>query len=293
MALAQPSSSHASPAPADLAQVRETVAAAGSSFYWAMRFLPPEKRDAIFAVYAFAREVDDIADGDHLDEVKRAGLETWRREIEALYAGAPSHPITRVLAPAIELYGLEKKDFIALIDGMEMDGIGPIRAPVMDELILYCDRVACAVGRLCVCIFGEAGPDGQRVADHLGLALQLTNILRDVEEDAVMGRLYLPRELLLEAGIDSNDPDTVIAHPRVRETCRKLAVRAEQEFRLAEAAIARCSRKAMRPAIIMMMVYRRTLERLLEDDWAYLPNSPRGGVSKLEKLWIAVRYGLF
>ncbi len=258
-----------------------------------MRFLPPEKRDAIFAVYAFAREVDDIADGDDPDDVKRAGLEAWRAEIDALYQGSAGHPITRVIAPAIDAYRLEKKDFIALIDGMEMDGIGPIRAPAMDDLILYCDRVACAVGRLCVCIFGEPGPAGQAVADHLGLALQLTNILRDIEEDAAMGRLYLPRELLAEAGIDSSDPAAVIGDSRLRETCRALAVRADEEFRMADAAIARCSRKAMRPAIIMMMVYRKTLDRLLEEDWNYLPNSPRNGVSKLEKLWIAVRYGLF
>lgn len=293
MALAQQTSSYTPPAAADLARVRETVTAAGSSFYWAMRFLPPEKRDAIFAIYAFAREVDDIADGGDPDDVKRAGLEAWRSEIEALYQGLPGHPITRVIAPAIDAYRLEKRDFIALIDGMEMDGIGPIRAPAMEDLILYCDRVACAVGRLCVCIFGEPGPAGQAVADHLGLALQLTNILRDIEEDAAMGRLYLPRELLADAGIESSEPATVIRDSRLRETCRALAVRADEEFRLADAAIARCSRKAMRPAIIMMMVYRKTLDRLLEEDWNYLPHSPRNGVSKLEKLWIAVRYGLF
>ena len=108
-----------------------------------------------------------------------------------------------------------------------------------------------------------------------------------------MGRLYLPRELLTAAGIESSDPAAVIVNPRLRETCRALAVRADEEFRLAEAAIARCSRKAMRPAIIMMMVYRKTLDLLIADDWDHLPNGPRNGVSKLEKLWIAVRYGLF
>lgn len=293
MSLAQPSPSSHPPAPADLARVRETVMSAGSSFYWAMRVLPPEKRHAIFAVYAFAREVDDIADGDASDADKRIGLEAWRDEIDALYRGQPAHPITRVLLPALDAYGLEQKDFVALIDGMEMDGIGPIRAPSMDELILYCDRVACAVGRLCVRIFGEPGAAGQRTADHLGLALQLTNILRDVEEDAAMGRLYLPRELLAAAGIESTDPTVVLNDPRLRKTCRDLAVRADAEFRLAEAAIARCSRRAMRPAIIMMMVYRKTLDRLLAEDWSYLPNSMPKGVSKMEKLWIAVRYGLF
>ena len=108
-----------------------------------------------------------------------------------------------------------------------------------------------------------------------------------------MGRLYLPRELLAEAGIESSDPAAVIADPRLRQTCRALAIRAGEEYRLADTAISRCSRKSMRPAIIMMMVYRKTFDRLLEEDWSYLPNSPRNGVSKLEKLWIAVRYGLF
>jgi squalene synthase HpnD len=293
VSLAQPSVSTQAADAADLARVRGTVQAAGSSFYWAMRLLPPEKRDAIFAVYAFAREVDDIADGDAPDTEKRAALEGWRREIDALYRGRPGHPITRVLLPALEVYGLARKDFEALIDGMEMDGLGPIRAPSMDELILYCDRVACAVGRLCVRIFGEPGANGQRTADHLGLALQLTNILRDVEEDAAMGRLYLPRELLEAAGIRTADPAAALRDPNLRQVCRALAARALDEFRLAEAAIGRCSRRAMRPAVIMMMVYRRTLDVLIADDWAHLPDSPRGGVSKLEKLWIAVRYGLF
>ncbi|MBI1180189.1 MAG: presqualene diphosphate synthase HpnD [Alphaproteobacteria bacterium] len=267
--------------------------AAGSSFYWAMRFLPPEKRDAIFAVYAFAREVDDIADGDGPDAEKRMALEEWRREIDFLYTGEPRNAITRVLAPAVDSYGLEKKDFYALIDGMEMDGLGPIRAPALADLLLYCDRVACAVGRLCVRIFGEPGEAGQRTADHLGLALQLTNILRDVEEDAAMGRLYLPRELLRDAGIESTDPAAVLADARLRPVCRALAERAEAEFVRAEAAIAECPRRTMRPAIIMMMVYRKTLDRLREEDWATLPNPNRQGVSKLEKLWIALRYGVF
>jgi phytoene synthase len=267
--------------------------AAGSSFYWAMRFLPAEKRDAIFAVYAFAREVDDIADGDGSDAEKRMALEEWRRDIDLLYAGQPRNAITRVLTPAVQTYGLRREDFHALIDGMEMDGLGPIRAPSMDDLLLYCDRVACAVGRLCVRIFGEPGEAGQRTADHLGLALQLTNILRDVEEDATMGRLYLPRELLREEGVESDEPTVALRDPRLRQVCRRLAERADREFRLSEAAIDQCSRRAMRPAIIMMMVYRKTLDRLLEEDWAYLPAAPRNGVSKLEKLWIAVRYGLF
>ncbi len=270
--------------------IREQVKAAGSSFYWAMRILPLEKRDAIFAVYAFARDVDDIADGDWPDDKKRAALADWRKEISALYQGTPSRPISRALKPAVQTFDLQKKDFLALIDGMEMDGLGPIRAPSMDRLILYCDRVACAVGRLCVRIFGEPGPAGQRTADHLGLALQLTNVLRDVVEDADMGRLYLPSELLQEAGITETDPVKVVTDPRLQQVCQALSTRAAREFDFAKTAIADCREGDMRPAVIMMMVYRKTLNRLRKNGFSDLTNTDL--VSKPEKLWIAVRYGL-
>lgn len=290
MSVAYADAAPAAPSPTDIEAIRAQVRAAGSSFYWAMRFLPVEKRDAIFAVYAFARDVDDIADGDLPDADKQAALADWRREIDALYDGNPSRLITRALAPAVGHYALKKQDFLALIDGMEMDGLGPICAPPMAELELYCDRVACAVGRLCVLIFGEPGPAGERTANHLGLALQLTNILRDVVEDAEMGRLYLPAELLQNAGIDSTDPVQVVSDPRLAGVCQKLAERAAREFELAEAAIAECSKQTMRPAIIMMMVYRKILDRLRARGFTDLADTDV--VSKPEKLWIAVRYGL-
>ena len=294
MALAQESWTDAASRPSDRDVTTAQVRAAGSSFYWAMRFQEQGKRDALFAVYAFCRAVDDIADGTLSDDEKRTALENWRTRIHALYDGRPDDAVTRMLYDAIQTYALEKRDFLAVIDGMEMDGVGPICAPSMDELLLYCDRVACAVGRLCVHIFGEPGPAGQATADHLGLALQLTNILRDIAEDAEMGRLYLPGELLSAEGITSTDPKTVITDPRLPAVCRVLAGRAQDEFTAAENAIAQSNKKAMRPAIIMMKVYQKTLNLLRADDWAGLADGKAGpSLSKPEKLWIALRYGAF
>ena len=278
--------------------VQAVVSASGSSFAWAMRFLPKERRHAIFTVYAFCREVDDIADGDDPIEVKRAALDDWRQEIDRLYQGNPTKPTSRALKDAIRLFNLDRDALLAVIDGMQMDVDGPVVAPTMADLELYCARVAGAVGRLCVRIFGEPGDAGQRTAERLGLALQLTNILRDLEEDARDGRLYLPKELLEAQGIQSRDPMTVLEHPLTPVVCRAIAGRAEAAFADAEAAISECDPRAhMRPAIIMMMVYKKSLERLLAADWTYLAgpdhDSTKGKVSKAEKLLIALRYGLF
>jgi phytoene synthase len=293
LTVAERPASAASPAAADLDQVRRQVQAAGSSFYWAMRFLPRAKSDALFAVYAFCREVDDIADGDGTPPAKVAGLAEWHRRIERLFRGAPDHPITRALAPAVSRYGLLQDDFDAVIAGMEMDARGPIVAPSLAELDLYCDRVAAAVGRLCVRIFGESGAAGVDLANSLGRALQLTNILRDVEEDASLGRLYLPAELLAQAGVTLGSPNDVIAHPAIHSAMGALGVMADSAFSAADGALRRCDRKAVRPAVVMMQVYRRTLARLRRRGW---PTGARGGiervVSRAEKLILALFYGL-
>ena len=279
----------------DIAHVRDMVRASGSSFYWAMRVLPQARRDAIFAVYAFCRAVDDIADGDaHVDDPKAALLE-WRHEIDRIYEGRPTNAIARTLAAAIADYDLQAGDLRAVIDGMETDAFGPVCAPTMDELLIYCDRVACAVGRLCVPIFGEPGPKGAKTADALGLALQLTNILRDIEEDAGMGRLYLPAELLDAHGIASRVPAEVLHHPNLKPVCRALAIRAANAFAEAEQAIAQCDHQAMRPAIIMMMVYRRILDQLIAEDWAHVPRTKplskwQKITGKIKKLGTALYY---
>ena len=274
--------------------IRARVQAAGSSFYWAMRFLPPARREALFAIYAFCREVDDIADGDSSRADKIVALDGWRQKIEALFAGQADDPVTRVLLLAINDYGLRKKDFIAVIQGMEMDARGPIVAPSLEELDTYCDCVASAVGRLCTPVFGETSPAGERVAERLGRALQLTNILRDVEEDAAIGRLYLPSEFLTREGVPMH-PAAAVASPALPNVRAALGAMATQAYSDTEAALRDCAKGAMRPAVIMMMVYRKHLERLEANAWHPLP--PRTGLARaranIEKLWIAIHYGLF
>ncbi|MGH6619914.1 MAG: squalene/phytoene synthase family protein, partial [Alphaproteobacteria bacterium] len=198
---------------ADRAHVRSVVQAVGSSFYGAMRTLPKDRRDAMFAIYAFCREIDDIADDPMPKGERAAALAGWRGEIDRLYDGQPRKPTARALLEPIARYALRKEDFAALIDGMEMDANESFQGPPMDTLTLYCERVAGAVGMLSVRVFGEPGDAGARLAWALGQALQLTNILRDLKEDAERGRLYLPAELLSKHGIAARDPAAVLAHP--------------------------------------------------------------------------------
>jgi squalene synthase HpnD len=175
-----------------------------SSFYLAMRVLDPERRDAMYAIYAFCRAVDDIADEDGDRALRSAQLDEWRKDLDELYAGRV-HQRCAYLAEPKRRFNLQREDFEAVIDGMAMDVEENIRAPDWNTLDLYCDRVASAVGRLSVRVFGIPGESGRLLAHHLGRALQLTNILRDLDEDAERGRLYLPREALERAGVDVPD----------------------------------------------------------------------------------------
>jgi presqualene diphosphate synthase len=283
-------------APDDAAAMREAirqkVEAAGTSFYWAMRLLPHDRRHGMYAVYAFCREVDDIADdlaGPPAD--KLAALAEWHVEIDALYGGHPRHLVTRALREPVRRYGLRRSDFHAVIDGMEMDAAADIRAPDLATLDLYCARVACAVGHLSVHVFGDPSPDAHAVADALGRALQLTNILRDLDEDAERGRLYLPRELLERHGISgSEEPRQVLRHPALPAVCRDLAAIAERHFADAEAAMARCSRRAMRPAAVMAAFYRTMLAAMQREGWR--APAQRIRLSKARKLRLVLRHGL-
>ena len=282
----------AGPLPGD-AELRETirrrVEAAGTSFYWAMRLLPQARRDGMYAVYAFCREVDDIAD-DWPAAERAGGLAGWREEIEALYAGRPRRLIGRALAEPVERFALRKGDFHDIVAGMEMDAEADIRAPDLATLDLYCARVAGAVGHLSVHVFGDSSPAAHRVADALGRALQLTNILRDLAEDAQRGRLYLPREVLDRHGIPATDPALVLRHPALPAACRDLAAIALCNFDNAEAAMAECARRAMRPAATMGAFYRAMLDAMLRDGWR--DPAARVSLSKGRKLWLVLRHGL-
>jgi phytoene synthase len=165
--------------------------AAGSSFYLGMRILPKERREAMYAIYAFCRAVDDVADGSEPRPIRAASLEGWRHDIDALFAGQPAGRAA-FLKPSVDRFELRRASFHEIIDGMASDVEADFRAPDWASLDLYCDRVASAVGRLSCQIFGLPQPEGDRLAHHLGRALQLTNILRDLDEDCAIGRLYLP-----------------------------------------------------------------------------------------------------
>jgi presqualene diphosphate synthase len=257
--------------------------AGGSSFYAGMRVLPKEQREAMFEIYGFCRAVDDIADGE-LPRLERLNqLQQWRNDIDAIYAGTPPARL-KGLAAIVRQFDLDRDDFIAVIDGMEMDAVGDIRAPDMHTLELYCDRVACAVGRLSVRVFGLGADDGRLLADRLGRALQLTNILRDLDEDAEIGRLYLPSEALTQAGIGSTDPAAVLAHPALGRACAPIVERARMYFRDAEAIMARSPRRNVRAPRIMGAVYKLILDGLVARGFA--PPRPRVRVGKPRLIWI-------
>src|SRR6202044_3659941 len=241
---------------------------------------------AMFEIYSFCRAVDDIADDPGPREPRRGQLQAWRADIDAIYAGSPP-PQLAGLAQAVEQFNLKRDDFIAVIDGMAMDVDADIRAPDQATLDLYCDRVACAVGRLSVRVFGMAPDAGLALAHHLGRALQLTNILRDVDEDAAMGRLYLPREALQAAGITVTEPADGLAHPALGVVCDTVVALAREHFRQARALMAQAPRRVVRAPRIMGDAYRAILGKLVARGFA----PPRRPVrhSKLHLLLIVAR----
>jgi presqualene diphosphate synthase len=263
------------------------TAASGSSFYAAMRILPHEQREAMFQIYSFCRQVDDIADSDGPRADRLKALQQWRDDIDALYRGQPPARLADYVA-SVKRFDLQRADFLAIVDGMEMDVPQDIRAPDLATLDLYCDRVASAVGRLSVRVFGLPQEDGILLAHHLGRALQLTNILRDIDEDAALGRLYLPREGLLLAGITSDDPIKVAADRALPKVCAGIVARARTHFEKADEVMARNSRRAVRAPRIMGKYYHAILELLVARGFA-APRAPIR-VGKFAKLAIVLRY---
>jgi phytoene synthase len=262
--------------------------ASGSSFYMAMRILPQAQRDAMFAIYSFCRQVDDIADAPGPRDGRRAELAAWRADIEALYNNGAVTARTRDLVTPVQEYNLEKADFLAVIDGMEMDVIADVRAPTWSELDLYCDRVASAVGRLSVKIFGLEGKPGHGLAHHLGRALQLTNILRDLDEDAAVGRLYLPQEALAEAGIDAAEPSVVLASPSLGRACAQLVKAARDHFDSANEIMSSAPRRTVRAPRIMGEVYRLILEHTATR--GFVPPRHPVKLARPRIAWIIMRY---
>ncbi len=244
----------------------------GSSFYAAMRIMPQGQREAMYEIYSFCRVVDDIADDPGPQEGRLQKLEEWRRTIDAIYIGEkPAH--LAGLATAVRDFHLDAADFRAIIDGMEMDVRQAIQAPAFVELDLYCDRVASAVGRLSARVFGLPAEEGTALSEHLGRALQLTNILRDLDEDAGIGRLYLPREFLDDAGIAASDPAAVLAHPALPEVCGRVVALARWRFAEADKIMKKHPRRMVRTPRVMGEAYKSILNALVKRGWA-APRAP-------------------
>lgn len=264
--------------------------ASGSSFYIAMRLMPAEERDAMFAIYAFCRKVDDIADdGVGTRSQRHEKLEQWRSDLFELYSGKVAQQV-RFLAPAVTRYGLRLEDFLTVLDGMDMDVAEDIVAPDLATLDLYCDRVASAVGRLSIKVFGMEEGLGFALAHHLGRALQLTNILRDIDEDALIGRLYLPREYLEQCDCcRSLDPKTVIMQPHIDDVCRKVAALAHHHYDEAARILAARPKGRIATPRLMGAVYSEILKAT--EALGFAPPRRRVSLPRRKLLALVLRQG--
>lgn len=264
---------------------QQKAAASGSSFYYSFLFLPKPKRQAITALYAFCREVDDVADECTDINIARTKLAWWRAEISNLYADNPQHPVTQALAEAVRTYNLAEEHFLEIIDGMEMD-LDQNRYRDFKELQLYCYRVASVVGLLSASIFGYSDRHTLKYAHDLGLAFQLTNIIRDVGEDARRGRIYLPMAELAQHAVSEDD----ILHGRETDNVRRLLEfqidRAQDYYRRAFEALPEADRRDQRTGLIMAAIYRALLDEIRSGGCEKVLNQ-RISLTPLRKLWLA------
>ena len=263
---------------------QEKAAQSGSSFYYSFLFLPPNRRRAITALYALCREVDDVVDECHDPAIAATKLVWWRQELARLYAGKPEHPVTQALLPALAEFNLPQEQLLEIIDGMEMD-LQQSRYLDFKALSLYCYRVASVVGLLAAEIFGYQDRKTQKYAHDLGIAFQLTNIIRDVGEDARIGRIYLPIDELQRFEVTAAD----ILNARHSDNFRRLMEfqieRAEQYYTLAMSELPASDRKAQRPGLMMAAIYRTLLDEIKRDGCQVL--SQRTSLTPVRKLWIA------
>jgi 15-cis-phytoene synthase len=270
---------------------QDKAAASGSSFYYSFLFLPKPRREAITALYAFCREVDDVADECSDPNIARTKLAWWRAEIANLFAGKPQHPVTQALAPAVRDYGLNEEHFQEIIEGMEMD-LDQNRYADFKQLQLYCYRVASVVGLLSASIFGYTDRKTLKYAHDLGMAFQLTNIVRDVGEDARRDRIYLPLDELAQFGVSEID----IIHGHENDNVRRLlefqVERAQQFYKRAFDELPSADRRAQRPGLMMAAIYRTLLDEIRAGGCEKVLNH-RINLTPLRKLWLAWRTWVF
>lgn len=256
----------------------------GSSFYYSFLFLPPERRRAITALYAFCREVDDTVDEATDGSVARIKLAWWRTEVSKMYAGTPTHPVMLALQPHIAVYKLEEQHLQAIVDGMEMD-LDQSRYLDYPGLQRYCWHVAGVVGILSASIFGYTNPKTLAYAEKLGLAFQLTNIIRDVGDDARKGRIYLPVNELQQFGVTANDLLKLQHSDKFEALMAFQAKRAQAIYDEALALLPKEDRRAQRPGLMMASIYRTLLDEIQRDGYHVL--NQRISLTPLRKLWLA------
>ena len=265
---------------------QQKAASSGSSFYYSFLFLPPNRRRAITALYAYCREVDDVVDECLDPQIAATKLVWWRTELDRLYAGKPEHPVTQALLPVLKEFALPQEQLLEIIDGMEMD-LQQTRYLDFKALSLYCYRVASVVGLLAAEIFGYTDRATQKYAHDLGMAFQLTNIIRDVGEDARRGRVYLPIDELQRFNVPVAD----ILNSRYSNNFKALMEfqieRAEQYYAQAMSQLPAADRKSQRPGLVMAAIYRTVLEEIKRDGCQVL--SQRTSLTPIRKLWIAWR----
>ena len=256
----------------------------GSSFYYSFLFLPPERRRAITALYAFCREVDDTVDETSDQSVARIKLAWWRTEVSAMYKGSPTHPVTQALQPHLAAYDLQEQHLQAIIDGMEMD-LDQSRYLDYPGLRKYCWHVAGVVGILSASIFGASNPQTLQYAEKLGLAFQLTNIIRDVGDDARKGRIYLPVSELQQFNVTAADILNFRHSDKFEALMKFQAERARAVYDEAFALLPKEDRRAQRPGLMMAAIYRTVLDEIERDDFKVL--NQRISLTPLRKLWLA------
>jgi phytoene synthase len=263
---------------------QQKTAQSGSSFYYSFLFLTPERRRAITALYAFCREVDDTVDDCTDESVARIKLEWWRKEIAGMYEGRQSHPVTQALQPHLSVYDLKQEHLQAIIDGMEMD-LNQTRYLDYAALTRYCWHVASVVGILSASIFGVTTPQTLQFAEKLGHAFQLTNIIRDVGEDARKGRIYLPVNELQQFGVTAADLLNARHSEKFEQLMAFQVARAQQAYDDALELLPKQDRRAQRPGLMMAAIYRTVLNEVQADGYHVL--TQRISLTPIRKLWLA------
>lgn len=265
---------------------QDKAAKSGSSFYYSFMFLPPEQRQAIVALYAFCREVDDVVDECSDPNLAQTKLAWWRLEIDKLFTGTPSHPVTQALQSAIKRYNLPQEHFLEIIDGMEMD-LSQLTYASFKDLSLYCYRVASVVGLMAAEIFGFKERQTLKYAHNLGMAFQLTNILRDVAEDSQRGRIYIPLDELEQFGVHTEEILSNSDSDNVHKLMAFQAQRCHEYYDKAFALLPEADRYNQRTGIIMAAIYQATLREIEADGLNVLKQ--RVSLTPIRKLWIAWR----